>query len=90
MIKIGITEELKGNARMLRARAIEAEKEWRESQGLGQQLGNKRKRRSDTRERKAIERKHEKHREQQLGKLGAASKVRRIDPATGEVIGGGA
>jgi hypothetical protein len=84
-----IDEELKGNARVLRARAIEAEERWREERGLGKQLGKKRERRSDTRERKAIERKREKLRKQQAGKLGAASTVRRIDPVTGEVIGGG-
>jgi hypothetical protein len=70
----------------MRARAREAEQEWREERGLTRDLhrvGNakarKRRRRVECpKEPKAAVR-HRRYRKKQLGKLGPASKARRID-----------
>ena len=76
----------------LRERAREVEKQWRAELGLSKELhrrGNAmareaRRRVECPKEPKAAVR-HRRYRKKQLGKFGAASEVRRIDPV-GEVI----
>jgi hypothetical protein len=73
----------------LRARAREAEQVWRDERGLtkGLQHVNRKRRRREAcpKESKAAVR-YRRWREKVLGgKTGAASRVRRIDPVTGEV-----
>jgi hypothetical protein len=87
-----IDDELKENAKPLRERAREVERKWRDARGLtagmnrvgNAKAGKRRKRAECPKEPKASTR-HRRWREKKLGKLGPASKVRRIDPATGEV-----
>ena len=82
-----IGDELKANAKRLNARATEIEKRWREARGIGKGLhrkGNamatKRRRRAEcpTEPKAAV--RHRRYRDKQLGKIGAASTVRSIDP----------
>lgn len=85
-------DELKGNAKRLRARAREIEERWRETRGIGKGLhrkgnatsGKRRRRAECPTEPKAAVR-HRRYRDGKLGKMGAASTVRRVDPVTGEV-----
>jgi hypothetical protein len=82
-----IEDELRANAKVLRTRARESEERWREARGLtalldrkGNAKARKRRRRAECpKEPKANER-HRRYRDKQLGKMGAASTVRSIDP----------
>jgi len=73
--------------------AREAEQTWRDKRGLTPDLyrignakaANRRKRAFSPKEPKANAR-HRQWKEKLLGTFGAASKVRRIDPVTGEVM----
>jgi hypothetical protein len=70
-----IKEELRVNAKVLRARAKETERLWREASGIGARLGVKRqKRATDTKAKR-----YARWRDKQLGRMGAASEVRRIE-----------
>jgi hypothetical protein len=86
-------DELKENAKRLSARAREIEKRWREARGLtprlnrkGNAKASKRRRAECPHEPKANVR-HRAYRDKQLGKMGAASKMRRIAPTTGQPVG---
>ena len=82
-----IEDELRENAKLLRTRAREIEERWRAARGLTIQLNRKsnakarkRRRRAECpKEPKANER-HRRYRDKQLGKMGAASTVRSVDP----------
>jgi hypothetical protein len=88
-----IDEQLRGHGKLMCACASEAEQKWRAAHGLTKGLHNasnakaahRRKRVECPKEPKANVR-HRRYRKKQLGKLGAASKVRRIDPLTGKVL----
>lgn len=87
-----IEDEIRKNAKSLPERAREAEEQWRAERGLskglhrrGNAMARERRRRAECpKEPKAAVR-HRRYRKKQLGKFGAASEVRRIDPA-GEAI----
>ena len=87
-----IEDEMRKNAQSLRVRARKAEEQWRAELGLSKELH----RRSNAMAREARRRvecpkepkaavRYRRYRKKQLGKFGAASEVRRIDPA-GEAI----
>jgi hypothetical protein len=86
-----IADELSKNAEILRARALEAEKQWRAARGLDEGLHRKGNAKGRKRRRRAVCPKEPKanvrfrrYRDKRLGKMGAASTVRRIDPETGD------
>jgi hypothetical protein len=76
-----IADELQINAKHLRARAKAVEAEWREAKGITRLSA---KRSAEVRAGKRIEKRMalelEQHRDRRLGKMGAASTVRRIKP----------
>ena len=81
-----IGDELKENAKRLRARASKIEERWRKARGIGKGLhrkGNamagKRRRRAECPKEPKANVRHRLYRDKQLGKMGAASKVRRIE-----------
>ncbi len=84
-----IHDELKENAKPLRERAREVEQKWRDARGLtagmkrvgNAKAGKRRKRAECPKEPKASTR-HRRWREKKLGKMGAASKVRRVEAAS--------
>lgn len=84
-----IEDEMRKNAKSLRVRAREAEEQWRAERGLSKGLrrrGNAmvreaRRRVECPKEPKAAVR-YRRYRKKQLGKFGAASEVRRIDPVS--------
>ena len=88
-----IEDGLRKNAKSLPERAREAEEQWRAERSLskglhlrGNAMARERRRQVECpKEPKAAVR-HRRYRKKQLGRLGAASKVRTIDPITGEVI----
>jgi len=85
-----LSEELEANARSLAKRASEKEKERRERRGLTKQMNQKSnaramKRASNPKEPKGAA-KYRRYQDRKLGKMGAASKVRHIDPATGKSV----
>jgi hypothetical protein len=85
--------ETMGHAKIVGARATEDQKRWREKYKVSRGLHRKRNAKA-CRERKHAEcpsepkaaGRYRRWRDGKLGKMGAASKVRRIDPTTGEVI----
>jgi hypothetical protein len=88
-----IGDELRENAKLLRVKAHEAEEQWRAAHGLSKDL---RRETEDWRRRRRRRAKREcpeepkanvlqrRYRDKQLGRMGAASKVRRIDQRPGE------
>ena len=85
MTKIG--DESRENAKPLRTRARESEERWREARGLTALLNRKGNAKAGKRRRGAecpkvpkANVRHRLYRDRQLGKMGAASKVRSIDP----------
>ena len=88
-----IDDELMGHGKVLRGRAREAEELWRAARGLSKGLHRKanaeareRRRRTECPKEPKANVAHRRYRDRQLGKMGAASCVRRIDPRTGEVV----
>ncbi len=86
-------DKTKESVKQLRERAGKIEQKWRDARGLTKGLhhiGNakaakRRKRAECPKEPKASVR-FRRWREKQVGKMGPASKVRRIDPVTGEAM----
>jgi hypothetical protein len=85
MTEIG--DELRSNAIVLRVKAREAEEQWLAKRGLskglhrkGNAIARQRRRRTECPTEPKAAAGHRRYRKKQLGKLGAASKVRRIDP----------
>ena len=82
--------EHEADAGSLAKRADEMEDRWRKLRGLTKQVNHKsnakpmkrRRRKSNPKEPKGAA-KFRQYRDKKLGKLGAASRVRRIDPTTG-------
>jgi hypothetical protein len=90
-----IDDELMGHGKVLRGRAREAEELWRAARGLSKGLHRKanaeareRRRRTECPTEPKATVRYRRYRKKQLGKLGAASKVRRIDQRPGEVVSG--
>ena len=91
--KSKLNEELEASARSLAKRASEIEEQWRGPRGLTKRMNQKSNARAMKRRRRASNPKEPKgaakfrrYRDRKLGKIGAASKVRHIDPATAEVV----
>ena len=83
-----------GHAKLMRAKATEDEDQWREKRGLTtglhwqrrtEKAGGRRKRAECPSEPKATKQ-YRRWRNKKLGTMGAALRVRRIDPRTGEVM----
>jgi phytoene dehydrogenase-like protein len=85
-----LNEEREANARSLSKLASEREERWRAACGLTKRLNRKsnaeamkrRQRESNPKEPKGAT-KYRRYRSKKLGRMGAASKVRHIDPVTG-------
>jgi hypothetical protein len=81
-------DDLRENAKRLSARAREIEKRWREARGLTPRLNRKsnakagKRRRTECPQEPKANVRHRVYRDKQLGKMGAASKMRRVAPAT--------
>ena len=84
-----LSEELEASTRSLAKRAREKEDQWRKARGLTKRMNRKgnakamKRRAASPKEPRGVA-KYRLYRDRKLGKLGAASKVRRIDPVTGE------
>ena len=86
-----LNEELEANARSLTKLASEKEERWRAARGLTKRLNRKsnatamkrRQRVSNPKEPKGAA-KYRRYRDRKRGRMGAASKVRHIDPVTGK------
>jgi hypothetical protein len=85
-----IDDELMGHGKVLRGRAREAEELWRAARGLNKGLHGKgnakareRRRRTECPKEPKANVAHRRYRDKQFGKMGAASKARRIEAAPG-------
>jgi hypothetical protein len=89
-IELELTDRAKKQStktKSLAERAREAEEQWRAERGLSKGLHRKgnvkareRRRRAECPDEPKANVRHRRYREKRLGKLGAASEVRRIDP----------
>src|ERR1700722_10547389 len=87
-----LNKQLRAGARSLAKRAGEKEERWRAARRLTKRLNRKvnakamklRQRKSTPKEPKGASQ-HRRFRDGKLGKMGAASNVRRIDPLTGVI-----
>ena len=88
--KSKLNEELEASSRSLAKRASEIEEQWLGRRGLTKRMNQKSnaramKRASNPKEPKGAA-KYRRYQDRKLGKMGAASKVRHIDPATGKSV----